>query len=133
MGDEKFQFYFEIIKIYSNTDEQLNKLGQILTAPYSRKIYSTLIVHELTATDLGKIVGETEDPKLSNLLFHLNKMVEIGLIKTVKKNNKPKGKQLLHYKAVPLILIVPEIFYEKAINSKTLKNLFIKIFKFKIQ
>ena len=132
MGDEEIYFHFEILKIYSNTDEQLNKLGQILTTPYSRKIYSTLIMNELTATDLGKIVEETEEPKLPNLLFHLNKMIEIGLIKTLRKNTKPKGKQLLHYTAVPLILIVPENFYEKAINSKTLKNLFVKIFKFDI-
>jgi hypothetical protein len=122
---------FEILKIYSNDDERLHKIGQILSTPKSRKIYGLLVTHELNATEIGRIINNEKIPKLPNLIFHLNKMVDVGLLTTAKKRQLVGGHALTYYKATSLILIVPSHQYEKAIKSKTLKNIIDKIFKLK--
>ena len=119
----------KFLKIFSNDDEKLQKVGQILSAPKSRKIYGLLINQQLNAKEIGKIIDKEENPRLPNLIFHLDKMVDVGLIEVEKRMQRKNGHVLKYYKAVPLILIVPPENLEKAKNSKTLKNVFRTVFK----
>ena len=124
-SDDEFD---EKVIIYSNNDERIHELGQILRTPYSRKIFHLLSDKELHAKEIGKIINQEENPRLPNLIHHLNKMVSVGLLNvTVTKKN---GHKLRYYKAIPIIVLVPEKHYEKTINSKTIKNSFKKILKF---
>lgn len=118
------------LKIFSNDDEKMQKVGQILTSPKSRKIYGILIDCELNAKEVGKLVDNDENPRLPNLIFHLDKMVDAGLLIVEKKMQRKRGHVLKYYKAVPFILIVPPQHIEKAQSSKTLKNTFKTVFKF---
>jgi len=118
------------LKIFSNDDEKMQKVGQILSSPKSRKIYGVLIDNELNAKEVGKIIDNDENPRLPNLIFHLDKMVDAGLLNVEKKMQRKRGHVLKYYKAVPFILIVPPEHIEKAQSSKTLKNTFKTVFKF---
>ena len=131
MGVSEDSDTFENLKIYSNVDEHMNKLGLILSTPKSRKIYVLLITKELSLTQIDKIIGIRGNPKLPSIVYHLNKMVEVKLVKTRKAKIKSGGEST-YYRAAPLILIVPEHNYVKAIKSKTLKNILKKIFKSKV-
>jgi len=70
----------DIVKIYSNDDEKMQKLGHILGTPKSRKIYGILIDKELNAKEIGKLIDNEDNPRLPNLIYHLDKMVDIGLL-----------------------------------------------------
>ena len=118
------------LKIFSNDDEKMQKVGQILSSPKSRKIYGFLIDRELNAKEVGKLVDNDDNPRLPNLIFHLDKMVDAGLLTMEKKMQRKRGHVLKYYKAVPFILIVPPQHIEKAKSSKTLKNTFKTVFKF---
>ena len=119
----------KILRIFSNDDERLQKVGQILSTPKSRKIYGLLIDNELNAKEIGKIIDNDDNPRLPNLIFHLDKMVDVGLLTVEKRMQRKNGHILKYYKAIPLILIVPPKNLEKAKNSKTLKNTFRTVFK----
>ena len=119
----------EIFKIYSNMDDRMSQIGQILSKPKSRKIYALLIECQLSAKEIGKIIDNQENPRLPNLIFHLNKMVDAGLLISFKKLQRKGGHELRYYKAVSIILIVPENQLKKAKKSKTLKNVIKIVFK----
>lgn len=120
------------IKIYSNDDEKMQKIGQILSAPKSRKIYGILIDNCLNAKEVAKIIDNTENPRLPNVIFHLEKMVDAGLLTVKIKLQRKHGHKLKYYRAVPFLLIVPSHQLEKATKSKTLQNMFKNVFKISI-
>lgn len=118
----------KLLKIYSVKSEEINKIGQILTAPLSREIYTILINQELNAKEIGKIVYQKESFRLSNLISILNKMVTVGIVIKQKKKQAVSGHLLSFYKALPLILIIPEEYKSKITKSKSLQNVFQRIF-----
>ncbi len=120
----------DIVKIYSNDDEKMQKLGHILGTPKSRKIYGILIDKELNAKEIGKLIDNEDNPRLPNLIYHLDKMVDIGLLTVEQRIQRKNGPVLKYYKAVPFVLIVPKDHVEKAQKSKTLRNTFKRVFKF---
>lgn len=120
------------IKIYSNDDEKMQKIGQILSAPKSRKIYGLLIDKSLNAKEVAKIIDNTENPRLPNVIFHLEKMVDAGLLTVKIKLQRKHGHKLKYYRAIPFLLIVPANQLEKATKSKTLQNIFKNVFKISI-
>ena len=121
---------YDEVKIYPNNDERMHKLGQIRASEKSRKIYHVLTERELSAKEIGKIIDNEENPRLPNIIFHLNKMTEIGLLTSQKKLQRKGGPYLTYYKAVPVIMLVPDRHYDKAEKSKTLKSTCKRIFKF---
>jgi len=123
--DDNFDENF--VKIYANTDTRMKELGQILKTPKSRRIYQILLDQELHTKEIGIIIDKQPNPRLPNLTHHLKKMTKIGLLTSSSKIKN--GHLLTYYKAIPMIMIVPEKHIEKAQTSKTLKNSLKKIFK----
>jgi len=111
------------LKIYSNDDERIQLLGQILRTSTSRKIYQLLIENQLNAKEIGKVLYKIDNPRLPNIIHHLHKMVEIGLITSEKKLQRKKGHTLTYYKAIPMILIVPKYHLDKVKSNNTLKSI----------
>jgi hypothetical protein len=110
----------------------MQKIGQILSAPKSRKIYGILIDNCLNAKEVAKIIDNTENPRLPNVIFHLEKMVDAGLLTVKIKLQRKHGHKLKYYTAIPFLLIVPAHQLDKATKSKTLQNMFKNIFKISI-
>jgi len=119
----------EVVKIYSNNDEILKKIGQILSSEKSRKIYGMLIETELNAKEVAKLIDNEENPRLPNIIFHLDKMVNAGMLTMSTKQQRRNGHYLKYYKAVPTVLVVPPKYLDKAQKSKTLYKMFENIFK----
>lgn len=119
MGEDKNNFNKKI-KIYSSNDKMMRELGNILSTPKSRKIYQILIEKQLNAKEIGKLIENDENPRLPNLIYHLDNMVKVGLLSIEKKPQRKRGHVLKYYKAISIILIVPHTKYEKASTSKTL-------------
>jgi len=118
----------KLLKIYSNDDTEINKIGQILTSQLSRTIYTLLIDNEFNAKEVAKIVCDDGELRLPNVISILNKMVNTGLVIKQKKRQKRTGHPLSFYKAVPIILIVPSKYAEKITQSKSLVNILRRIF-----
>lgn len=119
----------EVLKIYSNEDDRIQQLGQVLSTPTSRKIFQLLVENQLHAKEIGKLISGTENPRLPNLIHHLDKMTKIGLLKTEKKLQRKNGHVLKYYKAIPMVLIVPEKNIEKVKSNSMLKHVLKSIFK----
>ncbi|MEE9573082.1 MAG: winged helix-turn-helix domain-containing protein, partial [Candidatus Neomarinimicrobiota bacterium] len=110
-------------------DEKMHKIGQVLTVPKSRKIYSILIEQQLNAKEIAKLVENETNPRLPIIKYHLEKMVEAGLIVIEIKQQRKKGHYLKYYKAIPNVLIVPPKFFAEISTKKTLNKKFKNIFK----
>ncbi len=118
----------ENLKIYSNCDDLLRLVGTILATPKSRRIYSMLIEKEMYAREIAKIIENKQNPHLPGIKFHLNKMVEAGLVRVEIKLQRKNGKRLKYYRAVPFIIIAPFRHVEAIQKNKTLYSLFKNIF-----
>ena len=94
------------LKIIANDDVTLKQIGQVLASNTSRKIYNILVEDELNSKEIGKIVQNTEKPRLNILSFHLKKMVECGMVSYTMKQRTQNGQHLKHYKAVSLLAIM---------------------------
>ena len=129
VGEEKELLSNEILKIYTNNDERMQKIGQVLTVPKSRKIYSILIEQQLNAKEIAKLVENEENPRLPIIKYHLEKMVDAGLIIVEIKQQRKNGHYLKYYKAIPNVLIVPPKFFAEISTNKTLHKTFKHIFK----
>lgn len=119
----------KLLKIYTNNDEQMKKIGQVLSVPKSRKIYSILIEQQLNAKEIAKLVENKDNPRLPIIKYHLEKMIDIGLIVVEIKQQRRKGHYLKYYKAIPNVLIVPPKFFTEISTNKTLHKTFKDIFK----
>ncbi len=129
MSGDKDSLSVNLLKIYRNNDERMQKIGQVLTVPKSRKIYSILIEQQLNAKEIAKIVDNNQNPRLPIIKYHLEKMVEAGLIVVEVKQQRKNGHFLKYYKAIPNVLIVPPKFFAKISTNKTLHTTFQNIFK----
>ena len=129
MEEDKELLSSEFLKIYTNNDDRMQKLGQVLTVPKSRKIYSILIEHQLNAKEIAKLVENIDNPRLPIIKYHLEKMVDAGLVVVEIKQQRKNGHYLKYYKAIPNVLIVPPKFFVEISTNKTLHNTFKHIFK----
>ena len=120
----------EYVRVFSNTDERMHEIGQILSTPKSRKIYTILIEQQLNAKEIAKLVDNNNNPRLPIIKYHLEKMVDAGLVVVEIKQQRKNGHYLKYYKAIPNVLIVPPKFFAEISTNKTLHKAFQHIFKF---
>lgn len=130
MSKEKDLSSIDLLKIYTNNDKKIQKIGQVLTVPKSRKIYRILIEQQLNAKEIAKLVDNNDNPRLPIIKYHLEKMVDAELIVVEIKQQRKNGHYLKYYKAIPNILIVPPKFFTEISTNKTLHKTFQHIFKF---
>jgi len=116
----------EKVEVFSNDDERLQSIGEILSNASSRGILKLLIANELTAHE---IVQKT-NLSLSLVLHHLNKMQTTGIVKISKITQTSKGQDMKHYTAKAGIMILPQTVSEKAKTSKSFQNSLKRIMKF---
>lgn len=113
-----------IVKIYSNTDKHMKELGQILATTKSCKIYTLLIEKEMSLKELGRKLDNADNPRLPSIVFHLNKMVNVGLVEKYTRKSKKGGHESAYYRAIPIIVIVPPEYLKKLSQNKVLKFIF---------
>jgi hypothetical protein len=120
----------EYVKIYSNDSKQITLLGSVFHNKKSRAMWLMLSStdNEFYLKEMAVIIEKIDNPRLPIYEHHIGTMVESGIVLVRKKmHNKHMTK---FYRAAPVILLTTPQLYEKATKSKTLKNVFNKVFKF---
>ena len=117
----------EKIEIFSTEDEKIKSLGELLTNDSSRAILQWLLTDEMTA----KQIAEKTEMSLPLVIYHLNKMQELGVVKISKVGKNVKERDMKYYAATKFaIVILPASVSEKAKGSKMLLRSFKTIYRF---
>lgn len=116
------------VRIFSNKDEKLKFLGNMLSSDSSRAILVLLIEKEMTANQISKETNQA----LPLVIHHLNKMMQSDVVTISKTENNHKNQPMKYYSAKSAIVIVPEKSVEKAQNSKSLFRSLRGIMKFAV-
>lgn len=114
------------ISIFSNEDDDLKILGEVLSNESSRRILSLLIRKEMTVNEIIANTGYA----LSLILHHLNKMKETGIVEISKIGKNSKNHDMKYYVAKPAIIILTKGMSEKAKQSKSFQNSLKRLLKF---
>lgn len=102
------------IQIYSNDDEQLKFLGQILSNETSRKILQILFDNELTSSEISTETSFS----LPLINHHISTMLLAGIVTVSKTTMNTKNQPMKHYSAKSGIVILPKQASQKAKKSK---------------
>lgn len=117
----------EKIEIFSTEDEKIKSFGELLTNDSSRAILQWLLTNEMTA----KQIAEKIEVSLPLVIYHLNKMQELGVVKISKIGKNVKERDMKYYTATKFaIVILPASVSEKAKKSKMLLRSIKSIYRF---
>ena len=108
----------DAVQIVPNTDGSVKLLGKMLQSDSSRKILLLLIDRQMTANE----IAEKTRLSLPLVIYHLNKMLQTGVVRVSAIHFNSKGHQMKCYSAKAGILILPETACEKAKYSKSLSG-----------
>ena len=114
------------IQIYSNDDEKLKFLGQMLSNDTSRKILQTLLDKELTSSEISFHTGFS----LPLINHHVNTMLQSGIVTVTKTTLNTKNQPMKYYSAKLGIIILPKQASHLAKKSKSLAVTLKTIMKF---
>jgi len=124
---ENIESIQDTVEILSTDDEKIKKLGELLSNDSSRIILKLLFDADMTANQ----IAQKTDMLLSLVIYHLNKMMEFGIVKINKIEKNQKDHDMKYYTASKLaVLILPSKSVEKAKKSKSLLLSFKRLYKF---
>lgn len=116
----------KFLKIVSLNDHSLKDLGESLSNQNSRHIIQVLLDSEMTAKEISDKIGIS----LTHAIYHLEKLQKIGIVTMTKTQKNKKGHDMKYYTSKFSLVIVPQTIYEKTYNSKSLRNIFNRFYKF---
>jgi len=112
------------IEILSTDDAKMQKLGEILSNESSRNILKLLFENNMTANQ----ISQKTEMLLSLVIYHLNKMTEIGIVDVTKIEKNQKEHDMKYYGISKFaVVILPSRSIDKAKKSKSLYNSLKKI------
>ena len=118
------------VKIYSTIDAVIPKIGSVLHNKKSNAMFQLMSKNpglEFYLKEMAVTIENHHNPKLPIYEHHIRILVDSGIVKfRVKMHNKHKTK---FYRMAPVLMIVAPNLHERAITSKTLKNIFRQVFK----
>lgn len=115
------------VEILSTDDEKIKKLGELLSNDSSRIILKLLFDADMTANQ----IAQKTDMLLSLVIYHLNKMMEFGIVKINKIEKNQKDHDMKYYAASKLaVIILPSKSVERAKKSKSLLLSVKRLYKF---
>ena len=107
----------ENVKILSTEDEKIKSFGEMLTNNSSRSLFQILMKDERTALRLSQETGLS----LPLVLYHLNKMLDLDVIKISRIETNVKGQDMKYYRATKFaIVVMPSSMSERARESRSL-------------
>lgn len=128
MDDDKQEIKLpkDIVVVYSTDDEKINNIGKLLSYESSRKILMLLMSETLTA----KHITEKTNYDLTLVKHHLNRMLEVGIVKITKVEKSVKLKDMKYYAAsqFAVVILSPSVS-ERAKKSKMLNRSLKMIYK----
>ncbi len=116
----------ENIKILATDDEKIKSFGELFSNDSSREILQLLFNNELTATE----ISQKTDISLQLVKYHLNKLLNLKVVKISKIEKNSKSQDMKIYSATKFsIVIVPPKLSKKTKESKLLIRSFRHIYK----
>ena len=116
----------ENIKILATDDEKIKSFGELFSNDSSREILQLLFNNELTATQ----ISQKTDISLQLVKYHLNKLLNLKVVKISKIEKNSKSQDMKIYSATKFsIVIVPPKLSKKTKESKLLIRSFRHIYK----
>lgn len=118
-SDNVFTDISDKIEILSTDDTKMQKLGEILSNESSRIILKLLFEDNMTSNQISQKTGML----LSLVIYHLNKMMEIGIVKVIKIEKNQKEHDMKYYGTSKFaVIILPSKSIDKAKKSKSSYN-----------
>ena len=115
------------VQIFSTSDARIKSLGKMLNSGSSMDILQLLNNAEMTANEIAEKTGMS----LPLVIHHLNKMSQAGIVNIVRTRLNSKNQPMKYYTAVKTgILILPELAFKKAKESKSLSKSLRRIMRF---
>ena len=114
------------VNLYSSSEDRIKFLGEALGNDISRRMLLMLSKSEMTAYE----VARDAELSLSLVAHHLKKMQSAGLVRVSRVSKNSKNRDMKHYRAASIIMVVPEGAYDKAKSSKLLSLSLRKIMRF---
>ena len=114
------------INLYSSSEDRIKFLGEALGNDISRRMLLMLSKSEMTAYEVARDAGLS----LSLVAHHLKKMQSAGPVRVSRMSKNSKNRDMKHYRAVSIIMVVPEGAYAKSKDSKLLSLSLRKIMRF---
>lgn len=123
---DQFQLIMTKIKVFDSTDENLKKLGELLSNDTSRKIMKALIDNEMYTNEIALKL----DIRVSLVIHHLKKLESLGLVVVTEKQLIRKGKDHRFFRMISNLYITPSITNKELEEKGVLKKLFAEGVKF---
>ena len=115
------------IEIFSTDQEKIKSLGEVLSSDVSRKILDLVFDQDMSASE---IATKTE-LSLELVRYHLQKMVDIGIIIISRRAKNTKSQEIKYYRSAKfVVMILPSQVTERAKKSKSLYNALNRIYRF---
>ena len=114
------------VNLYSSSEDRIKLLGESLGNDISRRMLIMLSTSEMTAYEVTRGTGLS----LSLVAHHLKKMQSAGLVRVSRVSKNSKNRDMKHYRAASIIMVVPEGAYDKSKSSKLLSLSLRKIMRF---
>lgn len=116
----------DLVVIYSTEDGKIETIGKLLAFEPSRKILVTLLSETLTAKQLA----EKFSYDLPLVKYHLNRMLDLGIVKITKIEKSMKAQDMKYYTASQFaVVILSSSVSDRAKNSKQLTRSLKTIYK----
>jgi DNA-binding transcriptional ArsR family regulator len=116
----------DLVLIYSTEDERIREIGKLLASDTSRKILKMLFSETLTTKQIAQRMGL--DIPLAK--HHINRMLDLGIIKVEKITKSIKDREVKCYTASHLaVVILSPPVADKAKSSKLFMRSFRMIHK----
>ena len=114
------------VNLYSSSEDRIKFLGEALGNDISRRMLLMLSKSEMTAYEIAR----DAELSLSLVAHHLKKMQSAGLVCVSRVSKNSKNRDMKYYRAVSIIMVVPEGAYDKSKSSKLLSLSLRKIMRF---
>lgn len=115
------------VEILSTDDKKIKKLGELFSNDSSRVILKLLSEGDINANQIAQKTGML----LSLVIYHLNKMTELGIVKISRIEKNQKEHDMKYYAISKLaIIILPSKSIERAKKSKSLFLSVKRLYKF---
>lgn len=117
------------IEILSTNNEKIKQFGELISNDTGRQILNLIYEQEMTAHEISIKTGFS----LELVRYHLQKMIEIGVVHVSKIGKSSKEQDMKYYRvAKTIVIVLPHRVSEKIKNDTTIMKRIRKVYRLAI-
>lgn len=114
------------IEILSTNNDKIKQFGELLSNDTGRQILNLIYEQEMTAREISIKTGFS----LELVRYHLQKMIEIGVVQVSKIGKSSKEQDMKYYRvAKTIVIVLPHQVSEKIKNDTTFMKRIRKVYR----